>query len=110
MAHFTIARHAVPVREAYGGLSDPQHAMLYDEHPIRFSQADGCGKSYAFQWRSADGLRVLLSCRRAGSPRTRRRDAPLAAEGIGEDAIARRIVIWTSDERRRLETEDPTVR
>jgi CRISPR-associated helicase Cas3 len=114
MTRFTIARHAVPVREAYGGLSDLQYAMLHDDHPIRiFSAPTGTGKSYAFQRGVVrDGLRVLfiVPTRRLAEnlAATMRRD--LAADGIGEDAIARRIVIWTSDERRRLEMEDPTVR
>jgi CRISPR-associated endonuclease/helicase Cas3 len=114
MTCFTIARHAVPVREVYGGLSDLQHAMLHDEHRIRiFSAPTGAGKSYAFQRGVVrDGLRVLfvVPTRRlaANLAAALRRD--LAAGGVAEDAIARRIVIWTSDERRRLEAEDPMVR
>src|SRR3954451_15778470 len=114
MTRFTIARHAVPVREAYGGLSDLQHAMLHDEHPIRiFSAPTGAGKSYAFQRGVVrDGLRVLfiVPTRRLAENLAAAMRHDLAAEGIGEDAIARRIVIWTSDERRRQETADPTIR
>ena len=102
MARFTIARHAVPVRKAHGGLSDLQHAMLYDDHPIRiFSAPTGAGKSYAFQRGvMRDGLRVLfiVPTRRLAEnlAATMRRD--LAADGVDEDAIARRIVIFASED------------
>src|SRR4051794_29346407 len=113
MTRFTIARHAVPVREAYGGLSDLQHAMLDDEHPIRiFSAPTGAGKSYAFQRGVMCGRRVLfiVPTRRLAENLAAAMRHDFAARGIGEDATARRIVIWTSDERRRLETEDSTIR
>ena len=113
MTRFTIARHAVPVREAYGGLSDLQHAMLHDASDRIFSAPTGAGKSYAFQRGVVqDGRRVLfiVPTRRLAENLAAAMRRDLAAEGIGEDAIARRIVIWTSDERRRQETEDPTIR
>jgi hypothetical protein len=114
VTRFTIARHAVPIREAYGGLSDLQHAMLRDQHPIRiFSAPTGAGKSYAFQRGVVrDGLRVLfiVPTRRLAENLAAAMRRDFTAEGLDEGAIARRIVIWTSDERRRLETEDPTVR
>lgn len=114
MTRFTIARHAVPVREAHGGFTDLQHAMLHDSAPIRiFSAPTGAGKSYAFQRGVVrDGLRVLfiVPTRRLAENLAAGLRRDLAAEGLDEAAIARRIAIWTSDERLRLEREDPTVR
>src|SRR3954469_11923017 len=107
MTRFTIGRHAVPVRQAYGGLCDLQHATLHHEHPRRiFSAPTGAGKSYAFQRGVVrDGRRVLfiVPTRRLAENLAAAMRRDLTAEGSGEDA-ARRIVIWTSDERRRLET------
>ena len=114
MSAFTILRHAVPSRIEHGGLSDLQHAMLHDPHPVRvFAAPTGAGKSYAFgRGVVEDALRVLfvVPTRRLAANLTAGLRDDLLAAGLDEAAVARRIAIWTSDERARLEALDPEVR
>lgn len=114
MTVFTILRHAVPSRPEHGGLSDLQHAMLHDPHPVRvFAAPTGAGKSYAFgRGVVRDGLRVLfvVPTRRLAANLAAGLRNDLLAAGLDEAAVARRIAIWTSDERSRLEAADPEVR
>jgi len=109
MTRFTIARHAVPL--GADGLSDLQHAMLRDPHPVRiFSAPTGAGKSYAFTRGVIDhGLKVLfiVPTRRLAENLAAGLRRDLAAEGRDEATIARHLAIWTSDERRRLLDANP---
>lgn len=108
MTAFAILRHAVPMRS--DGLSDLQHAMLHDPHPVRiFSAPTGAGKSFAFQRAVTDhGSKVLFIVP------TRRLAGNLAA-GLAAElshthhpaAIARMVKIWTSDARARILEQDP---
>lgn len=113
MTEFTILRHAVPSRPEHGGLSDLQHAMLHDPHPVRiFAAPTGAGKSFAFQRGVMEtGLRVLfvVPTRRLAENLAAGLRRDLSAGGLDEAAVARRIAIWTSDERARLEAAGPEV-
>lgn len=103
---FRVTRHCVP--SGPEGLSPLQERILRDPSPVRiFSAPTGAGKSYAFQRAVVQyGKRVLFVVP------TRRLAQNLARSLIedpsqsGDEAI-RRIVVWTSDERARLEAEHP---
>ncbi len=102
----TILRHAIS--RGPDGLSPLQRAMLREERPVRiYAAPTGAGKSYAFQRAVAtEGACVLFIVP------TRRLAENLARslrEDLGPDGD-RRVILWTSDERTRIQEADPTVR
>ncbi len=110
-----IPRHAVPSNPETG-LSALQSAMVQKENstPIRiFSAPTGAGKSYAFQKAMREsGARVLFIV-------PTRRLAQNIAQGLVADLVdvgwtlaeaLGRVSIWSSDERARLEAEQPGLR
>lgn len=102
----TILRHAIG--RGPDGLSPLQSAMLREERPVRiYAAPTGAGKSYAFQRAvTTEGACVLFIVP------TRRLAENLARslrEDLGPDGD-QRVILWTSDERARIEEADPTVR
>ena len=104
---FRVKRHFVS--SGLDGLSPLQTRMLDDRSPVRvFSAPTGAGKSYAFQRAVVQrGQRVLFVVP------TRRLAQNLARsliEDLGQSSdasAARRVVVWTSDEREHLKAENP---
>jgi hypothetical protein len=102
----TILRHAIG--RGPDGLSPLQSAMLREERPVRiYAAPTGAGKSYAFQRAvTTEGACVLFIVP------TRRLAENLARslrEDLGPDGD-QRVILWTSDERARIQEADPTVR
>jgi hypothetical protein len=107
---FTIGRHCVA--NGSEGLSPLQGIMLNDEPPVRILSAPtGAGKSYAFQRAVIErGARVLfvVPTRRLAQNLAAAVLEDLAREGVAD--AEGRVVIWTSDERRKQKEVDPTLR
>ncbi len=105
-----IPRHAVP-SDPVTGLSGLQVAMMDDPAPIRiFSAPTGAGKSYAFQKAMRErGARILfiVPTRRLAQNIAQGLVADLMASGWTEEEARRRVAIWSSDERAKLQDENP---
>ena len=104
----TIARHAVA--RGPDGLSPLQHRILHDPAPVRvFSAPTGAGKSHAFIQAAAQGLRVLFIV-------PTRRLAQNLAQDAGQELarlsppVRDAVGLWSSDERVRQQTIDPSYR
>lgn len=109
---FVIRRHAVP--SGANGLSPLQSALLNDPRPIRIASAPtGAGKSFAFQQSAVrDGKRILfiVPTRRLAQNLADAVALDLQRDPrVGPDQVARRLVLWTSDERRRLSETNPGI-
>lgn len=105
-----IPRHAVP-SDAVTGLSRLQTAMMEDPKPIRiFSAPTGAGKSYAFQKAMQErGARILfiVPTRRLAQNIAQGLVADLVDAGWTLDEAKYRVMIWSSDESRKLKEEQP---
>lgn len=108
-----IPRHAVP-SDPVTGLSGLQAAMIDDPAPIRiFSAPTGAGKSYAFQVAMRErGARILfiVPTRRLAQNIAQGLIGDLIDAGWDQEQARDRVSVWTSDERRRAESERPGVR
>mgnify|MGYP005840146203 CR=1 FL=1 len=110
---FVIARHGVPEAPGSGGLSPLQAALLDDPAPVRIAAAPtGAGKSHAFERAAVDyGARILfvVPTRRLAQNLATSIAEGLSGHGASNAEIARRLAVWTSDERRRQAAESPEV-
>lgn len=110
---FSIARHGVPEVPGSSGLSPLQAALLDHPAPVRIAAAPtGAGKSYAFECAAVDyGARILFAVptRRLAQNLATSIAESLSRHGASEEDIARRLAVWTSDERRRQVAETPEV-
>lgn len=108
-----IPRHAVP-SDLVTGLSGLQVAMMDDPAPIRiFSAPTGAGKSYAFQVAMRErGARILfiVPTRRLAQNIAHGLIGDLIDAGWDPEEARDRVSVWTSDERKRAESERPGVR
>lgn len=108
---FTIPRHAVP--SGLRGLSPLQEMMLDAPEPVRICSAPtGAGKSHAFQVAMRErGARILfiVPTRRLAQNLAQGLRQDLIDGGMSTDKVRERVCLWTSDERRRLKSEDPGV-
>jgi len=106
----TIPRHAVS-SDPQTGLSGLQAAMMDDPAPIRiFSAPTGAGKSYAFQKAMRErGARILfiVPTRRLAQNIAQGLIGDLVDAGWSLEEARKRVAIWSSDERARLEAERP---
>ena len=103
---FRVTRHCVP--SGPEGLSPLQERILRDQSPVRiFSGPTGAGKSYAFQRavvQYGDRVLFVVPTRRLAQNLAR---SLIEDPGQSADEAIRRVVIWTSDERMRLQAEHP---
>lgn len=103
---FRVTRHCVP--SGPEGLSPLQERILRDQSPVRiFSGPTGAGKSYAFQRavvQYGDRVLFVVPTRRLAQNLAR---SLIEDPGQSADEAIRRVVIWTSDERTRLQAEHP---
>ena len=103
---FRVARHCVP--GGADGLSPLQRRCLDDPSPVRiFSAPTGAGKSYAFQRavvRHDKRVLFVVPTRRLAQNLAR---SLIEDPGQASEEAARRVVVWTSDERARLRAENP---
>ena len=108
-SEFVIPRHAVP--SGPRGLSPMQTTMLDAPEPVRVCSAPtGAGKSHAFQVAMRErGARILfiVPTRRLAQNLAEGLRQDLIDGGMPPDRINDRVCVWTSDERRRLQGEDP---
>lgn len=108
---FTIPRHAVPAGPR--GLSPLQGQMLDAVEPVRiFSAPTGAGKSYAFQVAMRErGARILfiVPTRRLAQNLAEGLRQDLIDDGMSAEQVGKRVCLWTSDERQRLQGENPKV-
>lgn len=110
---FLIPRHCVP--RGPDGLSPLQRRILDDLAPVRvFSAPTGAGKSYVFRRAVSDhAARVLfiVPTRRLAQNLARALAEEMHEVGAATDldTAARRIVLWTSDERVRLREQHPNL-
>jgi len=111
LLRFLIPRHCVP--RGPDGLSPLQDRILDDPAPVRvFSAPTGAGKSYAFRRAVSDhAARVLfiVPTRRLAQNLARALAEEMHEVGAAAslETAARRIVLWTSDERVRLREQQP---
>lgn len=101
-----IERHCVPMID---GMSHLQSAILNDPAPIRiFSAPTGAGKSYAFL-EMVQNLRqrvlFIVPTKRLAQNLAMTLFECLLENGVSADEAKKRVALWTSDERERLEDQ-----
>ena len=109
---FVVPRHAVP-SDPETGLSPLQARMLDDPTPIRiFSAPTGAGKSFAFQKGMRDcrdRILFVVPTRRLAQNLAEGLKTDLTLDGLTEEKVLNQVFLWTSDERRRQEEENPEI-